>query len=510
MDTSTNPSQPTHKSKAYRVSAVDGTMPAEALPKNPAKYQQAAKPPAAPALAAQDKQTPPPSAAPPAQASTEQIASFATPAPVHHRLGVDLSLWGKDSPLWVALMLSLAAAVSLGITRFAYGLLLPLMRQDLHWTYALAGSMNTANALGYLVGALSAPWLMRTQGTPQVLVGGSLMAAVFMAATGFFLHPTPLLGLRFLAGIASAWVFVAAGVLAARLGVWHPQRSGLLLGTVYGGVGWGIVLSALAVPAVLQWHAKQAHTWTWAWWWLALACAAAALMLIWPARWFHKQDAPKPPQGTDPQATPAPNTAPVPLYRLSFALAGYACFGMGYIGYMTFVIALLRDRGIPASDVTLFYAGLGLAVVASARLWAGLLDRAKAGGALAFLNGLLGVAVMLPALLQQWALMLLSGILFGAVFLSVVASTTALVRHNLPPMQWPAGISAFTVVFALGQIVGPTMVGWIADGSGNLELGLLLSAMVLWVGAVLAWLQQPTATFEPSDPVENIEKQASK
>jgi MFS family permease len=346
---------------------------------------------------------------------------------------------------------------------------------------------------------------MRIRGTPQVLVGGSLIAALLMAASGFFLHATPLLGLRFLAGIASAWVFVAAGVLAARLGVWHPQRSGLLLGIVYGGVGWGIVLSALAVPAILQLHAKQAHTWTWAWWWLALACAAAALMLIWPARWFHKQDAQKPPQRTDQKAITASDGTPVPLYRLSFALAGYACFGMGYIGYMTFVIALLRDRGIPASDVTWFYAALGLAVVASARLWASLLDRAKAGGALAFLNGLLGVAVMLPALLQQWALMLLSGILFGAVFLSVVASTTALVRHNLPPMQWPAGISAFTIVFALGQIVGPTMVGWIADGSGNLELGLLLSAVVLWVGTVLAWMQRPIATPEPSAPAEKTE-----
>ena len=51
-------------------------------------------------------------------------------------------------PVLLAAILSLGAAVSLGITRFAYGLLLPIMRDDLAWTYTLAGAMNTANAVG--------------------------------------------------------------------------------------------------------------------------------------------------------------------------------------------------------------------------------------------------------------------------------------------------------------------------------------------------------------------------
>jgi MFS family permease len=85
---------------------------------------------------------------------------------------------------------------------------------------------------------------------------------------------------------------------------------------------------------------------------------------------------------------------------------------------------------------------------------------------------------------------LLSGVVFGAVFLSVVASTTAFVRHNLPPALWGVGISAFTIVFALGQIVGPTVVGLIADGPGGLERGLVFSAVALWVGSVLAFRQR--------------------
>ena len=84
-----------------------------------------------------------------------------------------------------------------------------------------------------------------------------------------------------------------------------------------------------------------------------------------------------------------------------------------------------------------------------------------------------------------------SGALFGSVFLSVVASTTALVRHNLPPAAWAGGIGAFTIVFAAGQIVGPSLVGWVADGAGGLVRGFVVSAAVLAAGSLIAWRQKP-------------------
>jgi predicted MFS family arabinose efflux permease len=177
---------------------------------------------------------------------------------------------------------------------------------------------------------------------------------------------------------------------------------------------------------------------------------------------------------------------PVALHRFGWALAGYALFGMGYIGYMTFVIALLREQGASAGFITLFYALLGVACVASSRLWAGLLDRYRGGQPQALLNGLLGVATLLPVLSPSAPVALVSGVLFGGVFLSVVASTTALVRHNLPPACWAQGISMFTIVFAAGQIVGPTVTGWISDGPGGLARGLVASAITLWAAAVLA------------------------
>ena len=181
----------------------------------------------------------------------------------------------------LALALSMGAAVSLGITRFSYGLLLPPMRADLGWSYALAGGMNTANAAGYLLGALVTPALMRRFGAVRLLVGGAVLRRVssWRPAASSTSAPALLLQ-RLLAGLASAWVFVAGGLLAARLG----SRAA--------------VARRLPAGALLRRHGLRhrccrrcwcrrccrpppgvAHGWAWAWWALALASVAATAVL---------------------------------------------------------------------------------------------------------------------------------------------------------------------------------------------------------------------------------------
>ena len=386
-------------------------------------------------------------------------------------------------PLATALALSLAAAIALGLTRFSYGLLLPPMRDDLGWSYLLAGSMNTCNALGYFLGALIAPLLMRRMGVWRLLVAGSLLAALFMLAPGMVADTTALFALRVAAGLASACIFIAGGVLAARLGSLHSGRAGFYIGLYYGGTGVGIVLSALLVPAALAaGHAHGVpHAWQWAWLALGLACLLATAAMAWPARAIG-------------EARSAHGAARGFAVRdFLFGLGGYFMFGVGYIGYMTFVVALLKQQGMSAGLITVFYTMLGLAVFASARIWARLLDLYRGGQPLAILNALLAIAVILPALSSAAPIVFMSGLVFGAVFLSVVASTTALVRHNLSPASWSAGISAFTTVFALGQIVGPIVVGAIADGQAGLERGLMVSAVALLLGAALASRQKALA-----------------
>lgn len=369
-----------------------------------------------------------------------------------------------------ALALALGAAVSLGLARFSYALLLPPMRADLGWSYFTAGAMNTLNAVGYLVGALLLPRALARIDARTFFLAGGWGTALVLAAHGLVRSDAALYALRGLAGVASAATFASGGLLAARLGQRPGAKPALVLGLYYGGTGLGIVASALLVPP-LPWPA--------AWWALAAAALVASAVMAWGTRPLAAAPSPPPARGAGFRAR-----------DFAFGLAGYLMFGLGYIGYMTFIVTLLREQGASGAVVVAFYMLLGLGVVASSWLWAPLLQRFRGGQPLALLNALLAVATLLPVLSAHPLAVFASGALFGAVFLSLVASTTALVRHNLPAAAWPAGIAAFTIVFAAGQIVGPSLVGWVADGEGGLRRGLAISAGLLALGALLAARQR--------------------
>jgi predicted MFS family arabinose efflux permease len=379
-------------------------------------------------------------------------------------------------PLLVAGALALAAAVSLGLSRFSYALLLPPMRADLDWSYFTAGTMNTVNAAGYLIGALLLPRALARFDARALLLAGGLGTVAALAAHGLVLADPALYALRLLSGIASAASFVSGGLLAARLAAAQAERAGLVLGLYYGGTGIGIVASALLVPPLVERSAP--HAWQGAWFALA---AVALLATLATAALTRSLVAPP---------AVAATRAPFQWRPFGFGLAGYLMFGLGYIGYMTFVVTLLREQRVAPAQIVAFYVLLGVAVVASSWLWASVLQRWRGGQALALLNGLLAIATVLPVASTHPLAVYASGALFGAVFLSVVASTTAMVRHNLPPAAWPAGIAAFTIVFAAGQIVGPSGVGWVADAAGGLRAGFVLSAALLALGSLLASRQR--------------------
>lgn len=373
-----------------------------------------------------------------------------------------------------AVALALGAAISLGLARFSYALLLPPMRAELGWNYFTAGAMNTVNAVGYLAGALLLPRALRRFEARTVFLAGGWGAAILLALHGvagdFARSDALLYALRGLTGVASAATFASGGLLAARLGQAPGAKPSLVLGLYYGGTGLGIIASSLLVPP-LRWPA--------AWQALALAAVAATLLMAWGTRPLAA-----------PPAAPAARGEGFRARDFAFGLAGYLMFGLGYIGYMTFIVTLLREQGASTGTVVAFYILLGVGVIASSWIWAPLLQRFRGGQPLALLNGLLAVATLLPVLSAHPLAVFASGALFGSVFLSLVASTTALVRHNLPPAAWPAGIAAFTSIFAAGQIVGPSLVGWVADGSGGLERGFGVSAVVLALGALLAARQR--------------------
>ena len=373
------------------------------------------------------------------------------------------------------LTLSLAATVGLGIGRFAYALVLPDMRDSLGLSYSAAGFLNTINAAGYLVGALLTSQLIRRFGWSATVRGGTLAALASLALCALTGNFVALSLARLAAGVGAAASFVAGGALAAQIAQSRPERADFLLSLYYAAPGIGILASGLVAPFMLQ--VFGAGSWWIVWWALtALSTVMAIPLLLTPID--SKADI-----GGGAQAKFA--IAPVMIY-----LAGYFLFGAGYIAYMTFMIAYVRDLGGGASAQAAFWSLIGVSAFVTPWVWRGVLALDRGGLSTAIILAVNAIGAALPIFGHSITWLAVSAVVFGVAFFAVVGSTTAFIRFNTPPAAWPAGIAAMTISFGIGQTLGPIVTGAITDALGSLTYALNVSAATLALGAIAAACQR--------------------
>lgn len=374
-------------------------------------------------------------------------------------------------PLLAALGLMAGPAVSLGLARFAYALVLPSMRSGLHWSYATAGALNTANALGYLVGAFLAGPLAKRFAERRSFVASFAVVAASLAASALSGEAVVLLVLRVVSGAAGAVCLVAGGGLTAQIGRDRSRRAATFLLTVYfTGSGAGVLLSGLAVPPVLA-----VGGWRGAWLVLGAVSALAMLAAVPAAR-----SVPETPE------LDGGSRQPLPLRRLTALLVAYGFFGAGYIAYMTFIVAYLHRAGAGSAEIAAFWSVLGVGSVLGGFLWRPPINRLPGGLPCALVLGEVSVGALLPVLSSGVAATFLSAALFGTSFLVVITAVTAAARDCLPQQHWTPGIAVLTVAFALGQCVGPVLSGAVSDGPGGMAGGLLIGAVLVLAAAASA------------------------
>ena len=378
-------------------------------------------------------------------------------------------------PARLILILSLAPTVGLGIGRFAYALVLPDMREALGWSYSAAGFMNTINAAGYLLGALLASRLVKRFGLAAAVRWGTLAGVASLALCALSGNFVILSLARLLAGLGAAVGFVAGGALAAEIAQSRPERANFLLSLFYAAPGLGILASGLIAPFVLELFGPG--SWWMVWWAMTLLSIAMTVPLLLA-----------PIDGHAGIADAAPTRFAV-LPVLSY-LAGYFLFGAGYIAFMTFMIAYVRDAGGGAVAQSAFWGLIGLSAFATPWVWRGLLAQDRGGVSTAIILAVNAAGSALPLFGHSAALLAISALVFGVAFFAVVGSTTAFVRFNYPPQSWPKGIAAMTIAFGIGQTLGPIAVGAVTDAFGSLSYALNVSAALLALGAILAAFQR--------------------
>lgn len=391
-----------------------------------------------------------------------------------------------ERPAAIALAGMLALAVAMGVGRFAFTPLLPMMLHDGTVTLAGGSWLATANYVGYLVGALvcmAFPWVAPRgydRWHPARLARAGLVATVLLTAAMVLPLPATWPSLRFGAGVASAFVLLnTAAWCMVRLAQLGCAPMG---GLIFCGPGVGIVLTGVATSIMVQmgWRAASA-------WGVFALLAVLLCVLIWPVL---QGRAVKPQAMAQAASVQAGGTQAARwLHAVAYGLAG-----LGYIVTATFLPVIARGvlpAGSPWPDLfwPMFGAGVAVGAALSTRAPAGW-DRRWLLVVLYAMQALgIGVGLWWPTAL---------GFALGSVLLGL--PFTAITFYGLQEARrlWPASADSFasliTAAYGLGQIAGPPMVAWLlARGSQaqGFAQGLALAAAALLLGAgmyvVSAW-----------------------
>lgn len=392
-----------------------------------------------------------------------------------------------------------ALAVAMGIGRFAFTPILPLMIQEGTVHLAQTAWLSSSNYIGYLVGALSL--LKSNRHSLFIVLGLTLVTLTTWLASlsdiGW------LLVLRFLAGVASAWVLVSISAFAIN---WLKSRQVASSGLIYTGVGIGITLTGL----ICSYFIFQSATVTIAaqsslsplssrlWQYLGVIALLATLLVTFLLAKINSQFAStaaattaaakaNPTKATHTNPTASSIQLPAKL-KLANVLTAYGLFGFGYILPATFLPQIAK-QWLSGQSYLLIWPFFGLAAALSVVLSQGLQRRynnVSLLGVWRVSQIIMAVGTLLPALWQSLAGLMLSALMVGGTFmvvtmagLQVAASqVTHYPKYNLSALM--------TASFAFGQLIGP-LAALVATGK-NIWLALLpVSAIVLLIGVALLW-----------------------
>ena len=400
----------------------------------------------------------------------------------------------RQQIIFCFILASTALAVAMGIGRFAFTPILPLMIQEGTVHLAQTAWLSSSNYIGYLVGALS---LLKSNRHPLFVVLGLTLVTLttWLASLSSFGW---LLVLRFLAGVASAWVLVSISAFAIN---WLKSRQVISSGLIYTGVGIGITLTGLicsyfifqSATATIAAQSSFSSLSSRLWQYLGVIALLATLLVTFLlAKINSKSPSTAAAKANPSKAThtnPTSSSIPPPAkLKLANVLTAYGLFGFGYILPATFLPQIAK-QWLSGQSYLLIWPFFGLAAALSVVLSQGLQRRynnVSLLGVWRVSQIIMAVGTLLPALWQSLAGLMLSALMVGGTFmvvtmagLQVAASqVTHYPKYNLSALM--------TASFAFGQLIGP-LTALIATGK-NIWLALLpVSAIVLLIGVALLW-----------------------
>jgi len=403
----------------------------------------------------------------------------------------------------------LATIACHGFGRMSYTLILPEMKEGLGLTYTQAGLFATGNFIGYLVFAVLGGFLASRFGARRVISLSLLLMGITMLLTGIANSFEWAFAMRLLTGLGNGGAYVPAMALGS---IWFTmRRRGFATGIVSGGIGAGTLLGGLIVPHILL--SYGADGWRYSWYYLGGAVLLVAIICYLLLR-NHPEDlglgqvGASNPVKTGGEQNPSsysssnPNresSGPVekkPPPSLQWGLVYkvkevwylglvYSAYGFSYIIYMTFFAAFLSDEmGLDPVLAGYLWALVGGLSMFCGVIWGGISDRLgrKYGAALAYTT--LALSYLIFAVFHTLPAFYVSVFLFGLSAWSIPTIMAAAAGDYVGPRLAPAGLGFITLFFGIGQALGPTVAGRLADLTGSFVSSFILATSVSLVGMV--------------------------
>lgn len=359
-----------------------------------------------------------------------------------------------------------ALIVAMGIGRFAFTPILPMMMDNHLFNAAGAGYLASSNYLGYLVGALGLT-VIRPKNKTGLLMGGIIASVATTWGMGGLQSMEAWLLLRFLSGVASAIVFV----VAVSIVVEHVSE--ILTGVFYGGVGLGILLTGLMVPVL-----AEEGQWMGAWKGLGLVGLVLGLFACY-ALLDRRQSS------RNIQQALHSDTSSVPVKRILICLAvAYGLEGLGYIVTGTYLAAYAKASSDIANIATSSWIWVGIAAAPSCVAWSFLATRWGKKWTLSLAMLLQSFGIAIPVLAPSAFTLLLGAILFGATFMGITTITLSFAK-DMYPKDSRKIIGLLTTFYGLGQMIGPSVAGLLIAVENSYDTALFGAASIVLLGALI-------------------------
>ncbi len=371
---------------------------------------------------------------------------------------------------WKVLLAGICSLIlTVGLARFAYTPLLPVMRAETWLTEVAGGWLATFNYMGYMSGALLAASISSLHVKYRLYRAGLVLAVLSITAMAFTQNMILWSILRYIAGLSSAaGLLIGSGLMLNWL-MRHGHRPEL--GIHFGGLGGGILVSGLVSVLMLAAHLNWAEQW----WGLGIL---GALFFIPAWLWL-----PEPPAS---HTQIKQEQTPPSRQWLMLMIAMYFCAGFGFVVSATFTVAMVEKIPALKGWGSWVWILVGIAATPACFMW----DRIarRTGGMRALQLAFSGqiLSILLPAFSQNPTVAVFSAALYGGTFIGIVSLTLTVIGRYYPANPAKA-MARLTLSYGVAQIIAPAMTGYIAEATGNYQGGLLMAAVIMLVGMGLLW-----------------------